>query len=125
VQLAGLKWRFQGDGSDTVLVDTRLPFGARASCEVFNRLSAAIRRRMLCQGFRATVNFLDDWAVAGATLEAVERAFNYLVSLLKCLGFTINQGKTTAPCQRLVFLGVEVDTREGTMSLPKENAWRR
>uniref|UniRef100_A0A1I8IR21 WSC domain-containing protein n=1 Tax=Macrostomum lignano TaxID=282301 RepID=A0A1I8IR21_9PLAT len=108
--LTGLSWRFATDCEDSVLVDTRLPFGARASCEIFHRLSPCIKRHMLSVGFTATVNYSDDWAVAGDTEEAAQEAFNYLMNLLQNLGFDINLQKTVAPAQQVVFLGVLVDT---------------
>ena len=42
----GLKWTFSGDRDPTVLVDTRLPFGAKRSPEIFNALSQAVCRIM-------------------------------------------------------------------------------
>uniref|UniRef100_A0A1I8FML7 long-chain-fatty-acid--CoA ligase n=1 Tax=Macrostomum lignano TaxID=282301 RepID=A0A1I8FML7_9PLAT len=78
--LTGLSWRFAADSDDSVLVDThRLPFGARASCEIFHRLLAGIKRHMLSIGFTATVNYLDDWAVATDTEEAAQEALNSII----------------------------------------------
>ena len=39
-------------------------------------------------------------------------------SLLTDLGFTINTKKSVPPCQCLVFLGIQVDTRNCTLTLP-------
>jgi hypothetical protein len=38
----GLKFRLNGDDTETVMVDTRLPFGASRSVGIFNMLSTAV-----------------------------------------------------------------------------------
>lgn len=43
-QATGCKWRFSGDDFDTYFYDTRLPFGAKSSPEIFHRLTQAVRR---------------------------------------------------------------------------------
>ena len=38
----GLKWQFLGDNHYTYFYDTRLPFGAKSSTEIFHRLTQSI-----------------------------------------------------------------------------------
>ena len=45
-QATGCKWRFTGDDFDTFFYDTRLPFGAKSSPEIFHRLTQAVGRMM-------------------------------------------------------------------------------
>ena len=43
----GLKWQFAGDNHFTYFYDTRLPFGAKSSPEIFHRLTQSVRRMMV------------------------------------------------------------------------------
>ena len=42
------------------------------------------------------------------------------MSLLRELGFAINYGKVEGPTQRLVFLGIVLDTVQMTLELPDD-----
>ena len=64
--------------------------------------------------------YLDDFLVIGESREACQAAFEALLSLLKNLGFRINWSKVVHPTQRLVFLGVLIDTVQCTLSLPED-----
>ena len=116
----GLKWRFKGGKVKfTYFVDTRLPFGGKRSPEILNRLTQAVRGIMAKKGFEAIVVYLDDVLVIGESMEACQAAFDSLLSLLQNLGFRINWQKVVYPTQRLVFLGVLLDTVQCSMSLPE------
>ena len=49
-----------------------------------------------------------------------QEAFKALCDLLVALGFTISPSKVVEPCQKLTFLGVEIDTHALTLSLPQD-----
>jgi hypothetical protein len=117
-EACGLKWRFRGTSSDTWFVDTCLPFGSRLAPGIFNRLSQAVRRMMLRLGFSGIVVYLDDFLVIEPTKERCILALNTLIDLLRQLGFSISWKKVEGPSQRLVFLGVLIDSVEGCLSLP-------
>ena len=53
----------------------------------------------------------------GATREECQLAYDTLFQLLIDLGFTLSEHKLVPPTQRLTFLGVELDTMAGTMTL--------
>lgn len=119
-QATGCKWRFSGDDFDTYFYDTRLPFGAKSSPEIFHRLTQAVRRMMAKRGFLHVIVYLDDFLVIGATQAECARAYEVLLQLLTDLGFTISQHKLVPPTRQLTFLGVELDTVACTMTLPQE-----
>lgn len=119
-QATGCKWRFTGDDFYTYFYDTRLPFGAKSSPEIFHRLTQAVRRMMAKRGYHDIVVYLDDFLVVGATREECEQAYETLLALLQELGFTISTHKLVPPTQRLTFLGVQLDTVSCTMTLPAE-----
>lgn len=116
----GLKWQFSGQAHETYMYDTRLPFGAKTSPEIFHRLTQSVRRMMSRKGFPNLVVYLDDFFVTGSTLNHCQRAFDTLYNLLCDLGFSISNRKVVPPTQRLTFLGVQLDTTDCTMTLPKD-----
>ncbi|KAL9981545.1 hypothetical protein ACROYT_G010257 [Oculina patagonica] len=116
----GLRWQFQGHDHFTYLYDTRLPFGAKSSPEIFHRLTQSLRRMMAKRGFHAVVVYLDDFLVIGKTEAECQMAFNTLLQLLQDLGFRISWHKVVQPTQKLVFLGVELDTMKCEMALPQD-----
>ena len=116
----GIKWNFRNSGVDTYMVDKRLPFGAKRSPEIFNELSQAVRRIMSSKGFPGIVVYLDDFLVIAKNKHDCHVALTTLMSLLRKLGFAINYGKVEGPTQRLVFLGIVLDTVQMTLELPDD-----
>ena len=119
----GLHWIFENHKKH-YMYDSRLPFGARKSPYIFHTLTQAVKRMMVRRGFTATTVFLDDFFVAGETFEECLIAYNTLIKLLCSLGFMINWTKVCDPTQRLVFLGVVIDTVHGTLSLEQTKVKR-
>lgn len=115
----GLKWKFQRDKSPTYLIDTRLPFGAKRSCEIFNDLGQAVRHIMRGYGYTSVINYLDDFLLVGETYKECQTMLNTLMSLLRRLGFAINYNKVEGPVNRLPFLGIVLDTVSMTLELPQ------
>lgn len=115
--LTGLKWKFENCDSQSFLVDCKLPFGARKSPAIFNRLTQAVRRMMARRGINACVVLLDDFFVAAETLSECSRVLDILIRLLRSLGFSINWNKVIDPAQDIVFLGIRINTRSGRLSL--------
>ena len=61
-----LKWQFKRNKLKyTFLVDSRLPFGARKSPEIFHRLTQAVRRIIAKRGFDTIIVYLDDFLIVG------------------------------------------------------------
>ena len=113
-KLTGLSW---GHHKPQYMYDTRLPFGARKSPSIFNRLTQAVCRIMRRKGFTGIVAYLDDFFVCGDSFTDCLNAYNCLISLLRKLGFWINWNKLCDPCQKLTFLGISIDTVSGYLSL--------
>ena len=66
------------------------------------------------------MKYLDD--VIGASLPDVAfDAFATLNNLLKALGLPVNPKKVAAPTHKITCLGIDVDAKEGTLSVPGEN----
>lgn len=114
--LTGLEWTF-ADGNTAYLQDKKLPFGARKSPAIFNRLTQAVQRMMKRRGFENIVVYLDDFFITEPTFEACMASMNTLITLLRQLGFRINWQKVVDPCQELVFLGIYINTHENWLAL--------
>ena len=111
--LTGLKWTFSGSANGVYLVDTKLPFGARKSPAIFNRLTQAVRRMMARRGFNNCVVLLDDFFVTAESFDECLYVYSELLKLLRTLGFRINWCKVVDPTQDLDFLGVRMNTVSG------------
>lgn len=114
----GLKWQFVNATSPTYLYDTKLPFGAAKSPQIFQRLSSAVCRILKKVYGYTAIAYLDDFLIFGKNYYECSRAMYTLLSLLRELGFAINWSKVEGPSQQLVFLGVVVDSVTMTLSLP-------
>lgn len=119
--LTGLKWKFTGSDHFVYMVDNRLPFGARKSVYHFNRLTQAIRRMMKRRGFTVTV-YVDDFLLSEKDKQSCLSAYNTLIVLLRSLGFGIAWSKCIDPCKSILFLGINIDIRAGTLTLDSEKA---
>ena len=120
--ITGLQWQFNDSESDTFMMDKRLPFGARKSPAIYNRITKAIQRMMQHRNFKVRV-YLDDFLVIGDNKEECTAAFNCLIALLRKLGLSINWNKVIDPCQCLTFLGVQIDINNGTLKLDPPKAF--
>lgn len=116
----GLHWKFKGENLSTYMVDTRLPFGARRSPEIFNKLTQAVCRIMKSQGFSPVLAYLDDFLIIADDKKSCQETLQGLLQLLRHLGFAINYNKLVQPSQRLTFLGIVLDTVNGTLELPSQ-----
>ena len=65
---------------------------------------------MAKRGFDTIIVYLDDFLIVGETKEVCQLAFDTLITLLQHLGFEISWRKVIRPTQKLVFLGIEIDT---------------
>lgn len=119
-KLAGLAWTFSGEVNPTVLIDSRLMFGAKKSPYVFHQLSQAVCRIMAYHGFPNVICYLDDFLVIGDSKTDCQAAFTYLLKLLRTLGFSINYGKLVGPTKVLTFLGIELNVNLMILRLPEE-----
>ncbi|CAC5402088.1 unnamed protein product [Mytilus coruscus] len=115
-QVTGLQWTFP-DGQTHTFIDKKLPFGSKLAPGIFHRLSQAIRRMMSRRGF-TVIAYLDDFFICERTKQRCAHGLRVLIDLLRKLGFAISWSKVFDPCQKLVFLGVEIDSTSLELRLP-------
>ena len=95
-----------------------LPFGLSSAPWVFTKTLKPVVALLRELGVRMVV-YIDDILILAETKEALTNQVEALVYLLEAVGFIINQKKSiTTPTQSLEFLGVTIDTRSMTISLP-------
>ena len=114
----GFKWNF--GGQNLYLKDTRLPFGGKLSPGIFHRLTQAVKRMMERRGFNIVIVYLDDFLITAETKEVCALTLNCLVHLLRRLGFAIHWGKVIDPTNKIIFLGIELDSIAMSLRLPEE-----
>ena len=116
-EFMGLSWKFDGDCEPTYLIDTRFAFGLAKAPMLFQRIGNSIVRYMRTLGFMV-VCYLDDYLVISDSEHHCKQGHDLLLETLEKLGFEINFKKVEYPSQKMVFLGIEIDSVQCSLSLP-------
>jgi hypothetical protein len=116
-RVTGLIWPWEG--RDTFFIDTRLPFGAKASPGIFHRITQSVVRMMARRGFHNIHVYLDDFLVVGTDHNDCLITMNTLLSLLRQLGFHINWSKVEGPSTKITFLGIYINSENMTIGIPE------
>ena len=103
-----------------VFVFQFMPFGLSTAPWAFTRVMRPIKS--FVRGKLISLHsYLDDFAVFGDTPKKVSAGANVLKSTLQRLGFSINRKKSNFhPRQTIVYLGVQFNLIDLTLSLPEE-----
>ena len=115
-EATGISWVF-GD-QKIYMKDVRLPFGAKLSPFIFNKITQAVVRMMIRKGFKGICAYLDDFIIITDSKDECTLALNTLIYLLRSLGFMINWSKVEGPTNHLSFLGIVIDSLSMTCSIP-------
>lgn len=95
-----------------------LPFGLSSAPRTFTKLLKPAVAYLRQRGVRCVV-YLDDILLLNSSPSAILSDLHLALDLFSRLGFIINWSKSSLiPSQRLEFLGLIVDTVEGTLLLP-------
>ena len=103
-------------------VDKCLPFGAHSSCKLFQEFSDALQflvERHANKSFRVT-NYLDDSLFVETNEENCLNLVSTFLNLCKLINCPVAQEKTEGPVQRIIFLGILLDGRNYTLSVPDD-----
>ena len=104
----------------TMWMFLRMPFGLTTAPWVFTRLMRVIKKFLRKRGVLVN-SFIDDFIVWASTRAQVLVHLDWTKRVLMWLGFKINVKKTSeSPVQSLVYLGVQLDLKSLTLSLPLE-----
>jgi len=95
-----------------------MPFGYRDAPRIFTKMMGVIAKEARARGLCLVV-YMDDVLLMAPTKEAMEKARDVFLQLLKEFGLTVNYPKShLEPTQLIEFLGVMVDSRLMSLSLP-------
>ena len=109
--------------------DCMLPFGLRSAPKIFNALADSLEWIIRRKGVAYTAHYLDDYVIVGppGTSRCADDLHN-LVETCKELGVPLAVAKCKGPTPCLTFLGIQIDiqidTVNGTLSLPKDKLER-
>lgn len=112
-QYQGFEWR--GD----YYLDNRLSFGLKCAPFIFTNISDFVVRTMYRYGYKVCVNYVDDFLCHGPTLQDCVDCQVFLIKLLNYLGFEVAAHKVIPPSQKVIFLGILIDTLTMEYSLPQ------
>ena len=114
--LLGFRW--QGK----IYTDTALPFGLRSAPKIFSAVADALSWAMICNGVDFFIHYLDDFLFFGPPTSATTSlaSLHQAIHICTLLKFPVAPEKTVVPTDRLVFLGIEINTSSGMLSLPRE-----
>ncbi len=111
--LLGMQWNGQ------IYVDTALPFGLRSAPKIFCAVSDALEWILLQAGISSCLHYIDDFLTLGAP-DSPECERNLQTETCRLLGIPLAIEKIEGPIRRIIFLGIEFDSRAMTMKLPEE-----
>ncbi|XP_043207958.1 uncharacterized protein LOC122388832 isoform X1 [Amphibalanus amphitrite] len=117
--LLGFRWR------GLIYADRALPMGCASSAQIFQTFSDAlvwIAQRHFGAGHIVAV--LDDFLFIGASKSACASSLRGFTAMCHLLNVPLHPDKTVLPCQRLTFLGVELDVAERVLRLPTDKVER-
>ena len=101
-------------------VDKCLPFGASISCKMFQDFSDAIAFIQKHQTKAETINYLDDFFFAAMLRIWCDYQVRNFLNLCSDINFPVSLEKTFWSSTVLIFLGLLLNTKTQTISIPKE-----
>ena len=108
------KWK------DSFYYDRCLPMGARSSCQLFELFSSAIQFILNKNNIKFVTHYLDDFMMANSSYNKCLADLNLFLDICASLNIPIASDKTFLPSQKMIFLGLEIDTLQQTIKIPKE-----
>jgi len=106
----------------------RLPFGEKSAVAAFSALTAFVvwLTNKRCPDMKGSIKaYIDDFWAAGDTRAECQRIMDTFDGICGELGIALEHAKDQGPATRLTVLGVDIDTVEGTVSLPPGKVAKR
>ena len=102
------------------LVEKNLPFGVSVSCSLFQRFSNCLRHLLnfLTGRTYSVTNYLDDYLFIEVTRERCNKMVTTFLNLCNQISLPVALEKTEWATNRIVFLGILLDGRTLTLSIP-------
>ena len=106
-------------------VDGMLPFGLRSAPKLFTAVADALEWVLKQRGVSNVAHYLDDFITMGPPHTVVcQQNLDLIMASCAELGVPLATDKLEGPTHCLTFLGIEVDTQDGTLRLPADKLSR-
>ena len=106
---------------DQYYIDKCLPFGLSVSCAVFERFSTFLEWHVKQESeSKQLIHYLDDFCGCSNNRDKAENSLKKTLSCFEALGVPVSDEKVEGPSTNIKFLGLEVDTVEMVVRLPKD-----
>ena len=117
--LLGVQWKGE------CYVDCMLPFGLRSAPKIFTAVADALEWCVRRRGVVGVDHYLDDFMIVAPPASGACQAYLALLEEeCEALGVTLASEKKEGPTTCLTFLGIEINTVSGRLSLPEEKLLR-
>ena len=98
-----------------------LPFGCRAAPRLFDNFARALEYMAIERGSsRHTWHYLDDTITCARSKIECQQSIDTFNQTARLAGFTLQDSKCTGATQVIEFLGIQIDTVQGTLSITQE-----
>ena len=104
--------------------DRALPFGLRSAPIIFSAVAYGLAWAMISSNILDLAHYLDDFIFWAPDAESCQKNLSMVINLADRLGLPVEPSKVEGPATTLTFLGVEIDTVNGELRLPKEKLLR-
>ena len=112
------------DGKVYYFADKCLPFGSSLSCALFTEISNAITHVMTYRNGKEPVNYLDDFLFIALMKAICNQYLQRFLDFCSEVGFPVALEKTEWASTMITFLGLLINTMNGTVSIPIDKVER-
>ena len=118
--LLGFRW-YDDDGKLVVYRHSSIPFGMRSSCRAFSDIAECLM--FMCKNNGAaddSLFYLDDAITVCGNEADCRNSIKVMVDTAEKAGFVVQQAKTVGPARKITFLGIEIDSINAQLKIPRE-----
>ena len=108
------------DGKTYFFIDKYLSFGSSISCKIFQDFSDSVAWLVKYHTRRNLVSYLDYYFFAALLAAACNQQISKFLDICKLINFPIALDKTFWASTLLTFLGLLINTRTQTVSIPAD-----
>ena len=113
--LLGMSW------NGALYVDAALPFGLCSAPKIFNAVADTVEWILKQEGVACVFHYLDDFLLVGSpSSNQCEEHLKILLMTFERLNIPVAMEKLEGPTTVLTFLGIEMDTQNSTLRLPRD-----
>jgi len=100
----------------------RMPFGVKLAAGVLSAFMSEVLEIARSEGVASAIVYMDDWFIVGRTYSECQKYMKIIMAILRRHGWSIEETKTTQPCQLTEFIGIELNSINMTLSIVPEKA---